>query len=105
MGSIEKHVMSYGYRLVLFRRKAVTGDFITNNYLIEGNKLFEAEMVFLGKRLNYIKNGKVASYNDIQKNIRLVFDQNGVLIARRASPKAPLRLTGKGMGRLVATTK
>ncbi len=46
-----------------------------------------------------LKTGKEVRFREIERYIRLVFDKQGILIARRVSLRSPLRFTGKGMGK------
>lgn len=101
MRGIVNHVLEYGNRVVLFREKDAHGKINARNYLIRGEKLISTRIAHQGRRLVYIDLGTEARFQEIEKRIRLVFDHDGVLIARRVSPAAPLRLTGKGMGKIV----
>lgn len=102
MGKIENHILNYGYRCVLFRKKEASGKIFAKNFLIRDGRLTEVQVCHIGNRATYVATGSSSRLRDIAKEIRLVFDRNGVLIARRVSPRSPLRLTGKGMGKLVA---
>lgn len=101
VGREEKHILDYGYRCVLFRKKDSYGKVSAKNFLIADTGLLEVKMYHVGKRVAYMNTGSKTTLKKIQKDIRLVFDRQGILIARRVSPNAPLRLTGKGMGKLV----
>jgi hypothetical protein len=102
MRTIEKHILDYGYRCVLFRTKDSSGKMIGKNYLITESGLLEVKLCHEASRAVYIQTGRKTNLRNVKNEIRLVFDRNGVLIARKVSPRAPLRLTGKGMGKLVA---
>ncbi|WP_373193562.1 hypothetical protein [Enterococcus sp. RIT-PI-f] len=97
----EKHILDYGYRCVLFRKKDSYGKVSAKNFLIADTGFLEVKMYHVGKRIAYMDTGSKTTLKKVQKDIRLVFDRQGILIARRVSPNAPLRLTGKGMGKLV----
>lgn len=101
VGREEKHILDYGYRCVLYPEKE-SKKMQARNYLIEGDRLVEVKLCHIGNKATYVAVGNQTTFKKVQKKIRLVFDQQGVLIARRASPIAPLRLTCKGMGRLVS---
>lgn len=101
MRMIEKHILDYGYRCVLFRKKDLSGKTIGKNYLITESGLLEVKLCHKGSRVVYIQTGRKTNLRNVENEIRLVFDCNGVLIARKVSPRAPLRLTGKGRGKLV----
>ncbi|MGM0209190.1 hypothetical protein IGI96_003714 [Enterococcus sp. DIV0421] len=101
MKNIENYILNLGYRCVLFRRMDAFGKIVGDNYLITESGLLGVKLCHEGTRAIYVQTGRKTSLKKIEKKIRLVFDHNGVLIARRASPVSPLRLTGKGMGKLV----
>ncbi|MBF0726193.1 MULTISPECIES: hypothetical protein [Enterococcus] len=98
---MEKYLMKYGYRCVLFRKKDQTGKIIAKNYLITGTRLIEIKISHVANRISYVETGKEVRFREIERYIRLVFDKQGILIARRVSLRSPLRFTGKGMGKLV----
>lgn len=102
MRTQEKHILDYGYRCVLFRKKNAEGKVSAKNFLITDTGLSEVKMCHSGTKAVFMTTGFETTLKKVEKDIRLVFDRQGILIARRASPSAPLRLTGKGMGKLVA---
>lgn len=101
MKKMEQHILENGHRIVLFRERNLTGCFVSKNYFIEGSKLIEVRLCHSGNKPTYYESGDITSYAKVEKRIRMVFDSQGVLIARRPSPIAPLMLTGKGMGKLL----
>lgn len=101
MNKIEEFILDFGYRCVLFRRKDSSGKVVGKNYLIADSVLLGVFMCHEGSRMTYIRTGEKTNIRKIAQEIRLVFDHNGVLIARRTNPNAPLRLTGKGAGKLI----
>ncbi|MGJ0741482.1 hypothetical protein [Enterococcus casseliflavus] len=98
----EEHIKLFGYRCVTFLNQKKTDrilDLSGKLFLIDGDRVFEAQRYHQGRSLVYRKLEPGYPLSWIYRSIRLVYDQNGVLIARRSSPKARLCATGKGLSK------
>ena len=69
-------------------------------YRIEGMFAVQIEKYFKGKKLCEREVGQVP-LRSVYKQIKHVYDHNGVLIARRNSPSGPLKVTGRGMSKFL----
>lgn len=103
-----EHVGYYGNRIIVFgqreKRKLpnATSKFVrkTKTYRIEGMFAVQIEKYFKGKKLCEREVGQVP-LRSVYKQIKHVYDHNGVLIARRNSPSGPLKVTGRGMSKFL----
>lgn len=76
---------------------------VSRNYWIENGKAKEELTYFTGNTKKRLY-GKPVSIRSLFRDIKHVYDKNGVLIARRNHPKDHLRCTTKGMGRSIQET-
>lgn len=76
---------------------------VSRNYWIEEGKAKEELTYFAGNTKKRLYR-KPVSMRSIFRDIKHVYDKNGVLIARRNHPKDHLRCTAKGMGRSIRET-
>jgi hypothetical protein len=76
---------------------------VSKNYWIENGKAKEELTYFTGNTKKRLY-GKPVSIRSLFRDIKHVYDKNGVLIARRNHPKDHLRCTAKGMGRSIQET-
>lgn len=96
-------VEKFGYRCVTFRdektEKTTDGvlDFSGRTFIFQENKAFQCQRFYQSKQSRYQMFGPGYSLKWIFPLIRLLYDQNGILIARRTGPGQSLRLTGKGI--------
>ncbi|HGC5945104.1 TPA: type IV conjugative transfer system protein TraE [Enterococcus faecalis] len=107
-----EHIGYYGARVTVFpkrtRRKLLNEHSLFVKrvcmYRIEGLEAIEVERYFHGKKMLEREGIKVPLHM-IYKQIKQVYDHDGVLIARRNQPNQPLKVTGKGMGKFLQYEK
>jgi hypothetical protein len=92
----QKDVLAYGKRLTVFQ-KASRGLSVSPDFQINGERLYRVSKMRVDQSRYETISKKTYHIGQVFKEIKHVYDENGILIARRIAPGQPLRTTNKGM--------
>lgn len=99
----EEHVVDYGFRCVTFRSEEVKDtknekeDLLGRQFIIKEQTFFQCQPFYQSKQSRYKLSEQGYPVKVVFPLIRLLYDHNGILIARRINPTQPLKFTGKGI--------
>ena len=98
----------YGKRMTVFEppKKFVTDDgqvqmvTVVGHYRVKQLQVEKIQEQYIGKK-KVTTYGAPISLKEVFPRIKMVYDSDGVLIARRKAMNQPLRVTGKGMSQFI----
>lgn len=103
-----REIQTFGERLTVWsppiKRRTKEGKYVitrqAERYIMQNNCAVKLITYYIGKE-EKIQMSEPKKVSDLYSKIKNVYDKNGVLIARRSAPGQPLRLTGKGLAKLL----